>query len=237
MKKTLKIEKLLIFLFLAAGLCSCNDDSDSEFEFYGEVITLKKEIDNTIKYAPAYYAYGNKSITSAVVTTPDEYDVTLSSGSSQDYTWYEIPAESAYSTSVPESGSYEFVVVADGAKYYDTESHSTSDLEIPEIDTVILSSSDADVVVKWENNGDADAYVIRVLDDSDEDLFTSYLFASTDTVCEATSSNGAWYSSLTTGSTYTVNVQALTFDSDVTSSNYYYSINTIAIGTKEFVWE
>lgn len=239
--KTQSIVKLLILLVITGGLWSCNSDSDDDFSVYADVVALKRKVNGETKYGVACYAYGTGTMTSGTVSTPGGSSITLESGGSSSWTYYFEPDTIDYTASYPTTGDYDFTIVNDEVEYYDSDALTASSLEIPTVysDSLEIDVANDALTVIWKNNDDADAYSVRIYDENRESVFASYLLASGTYGLICCSSTGTFAESLNEGDAYSVEVQAVAFESGITSSssNYYYNINAIASGALSFVWE
>ncbi|WP_297089301.1 hypothetical protein [uncultured Draconibacterium sp.] len=232
-----KIGKLLVILFIVTGFAACNEDETENFELIGEVLTTKRTINGEDKYAQTYYAYANQGMDSAVVILPNGTNVALSSGGSQNLTYMKEPSMEDYSAFAAGAGTYEFVVKSNDLEYTATENHVFTDISIPTIDSVGLDYANQLVGVAWENYEDANTYVVRLFDEDRETVFISYYFADTAYEITLDSSTGSWQKTLQAGSTYTIEVQAMVFDEEATDSDYFFHIQSIAIGSTDFIWQ
>ena len=232
-----KIGKLILLAFIVTGFWACNDDDPEPFSFTGEVVTLKRSIDGEEKFALSYYAYGNMKMDSASVDLPGDSTLVLSSGGAQELTYYYEPSEEDFSTTAPETRNYDFVVVNNNEEYTATESHTFTDLDIPTIDSVGVTTNNKSVYIKWDKVDDAQTYVVRIFDNEYKTVFNIYNLILKDTnSITANESTGKWETSLSTGKTYTVEVQAMVFEGNATNANLLQQIETIAIASEEFTF-
>lgn len=232
-----KIGKLFIFALLIAGLFSCDDDDDlGEFNYFGDVILAKRSVNDTTAYACMYYAYGNRTISSASVELPDGTTVSLSASSYSSTTFYDLPDISEYSTTSPDLGEYSFTIENEGIEYTTTDTLETSSLEIPVIDSVSYSAEE--VYVEWElpDDDEPDSYLVRMVDDDYETVFVGVLMNNTVYAYTISSASGTFSQTPVDGETYMVEVQAFQYEDDASSSNYLYNVNNMAIASTEVTW-
>ncbi|WP_319482826.1 hypothetical protein [uncultured Draconibacterium sp.] len=232
-----KIGKLVLLAFIVTGFWACNDDDPETFNFTGEVVTLKRTIDGEEKFALSYYAYGNMRMDSASVDFPGDSMLVLSSGGAQKLTYYYEPSIEDYSSSAPESENYDFLVVNNNLEYTTTENHVFTDVDIPTIDSVGVTTSSESVYIEWSNSEDAQNYVVRILNEDNEVVFNSYIVSEDADSFTAEQGSGSWDTSLETGETYTIEVQAIVFEDNATNADYFYQIETIAFASAEFIFE
>lgn len=232
-----KISKLVLLGFIVTGFWACNDNDPETFEVIGEVITSKRIIDGEEKFALSYYAYSNMKMDSAKVNLPGDSTLTLSEENAQKITYYYEPSDEDFSTTAPESDAYEFLVTNKDVEYSAIEDHVFTDVDIPTIDSVGVSTSIQTVYLEWNNNDDAENYVVLILNEDDETIFISYLISGSADSFTADENSGTWDDSLDTGSSYTVEVQAIIFEDDATNADYFYQIETKATASEEFTFD
>jgi len=232
-----KIGKLLMMLLIVAGLASCNDDNDTEpFEVFGETVTLKKMVNDTVNYAVAYYAFGNYPMTSAKMKFPSGDSISLTDTETSKQTFYKEPDPTDYSKNTPTEGTYTFTVVNEGITHTATDELEIQDFDIPDITEVTPGTSNASLTVKWDKITNADGYVVRLKNDEDETIFVSTLLPSTSSNYIISSSTG-FSKQFESGKTYTVELQALLFEDTATASDYWHNIEMISIASQDLVWE
>ena len=232
-----KIGKLVVLAFIVTGFWACNDDDPETFNFTGEVVTIKRVMDGEEKFALNYYAYANMKMDSASVDFPGDSVLTLSPAGAQKITYFYEPLGEDFSTSAPETENYDFSVFNNNVEYTATENHTFTDVDIPTIDSVGVTTSSESVYVEWSNNDDAQNYAVRILNDDNETIFNSYIISEDADSFTAEQSSGSWESSLTEGETYTIEVQAMVFEDNATNADFFYQIETIAIASEEFIFE
>lgn len=232
-----KISKLVLLAFIVTGFWACNDDDPQTFDFVGEVVTLKRTMDGEEKYALSYYAYANMKMDSASVDFPGDSTLTLSAADAQKLTYFYQASDEDFTTSAPVTENYDFTVVNNDVEYTATENHSFTDVDIPTIDSVDVTTSTESVYVEWNNNDDAEGYAVQILDDNNEIVFNSYILSDDADSFTANQSTGSWETSLSSGETYTIEVQAMVFEDGATNADFFYQIETIAIASMEFIFE
>ena len=240
-----KIGKLFILFLIVAGLASCDDDSElEEFNYYGDVVLAKRMLNNTIKYSPMYYAYGNRTITSAEVSLPEGETVSLSQSSYSSATFYDLPDISDYSEDTPDFDSYTFTIVNDGIEYTTTDILENDTLiSIPSIDSVSFSyNTYEEVYVEWElpddnePDNEPDSYLVRMVDKDYETVFTGFLLDNTQSTYKISDGWGSFDQTPIEGTIYTVEVHAFKYENDATTSDYLYNVNTVAIASEDIRW-
>ena len=226
-------------LFIAFTFNACLDDSEPDFEMVGDVYVIKKIVDNEIKYAPAYFAYGNVGMSSASVALPDGGGSLQLNGVSKSVTYYKEPTESDFSSTYPAEGTYVF----NATSYKDVEYESSDilesdDLEIPQIDSVGFTAGDQALYIGWDEVSGAEGYFIKLLDSNGVTIFNSYSIASGETdYIIIPGASGQWDDSPETNEVYTILLHTYTFDADANQTNNAYNIQDVSIGESEVTWQ
>jgi hypothetical protein len=237
MIKLQKFGKLSVLLMVFAGLASCNkNDNTAPFEVIGEAAIIKKLVEEELVYARVYYAYGNQPMASATVTLPEGGVYTLSAADSYKRTYYKEPEAADFSTSVPETGIFTFKVVNEDIEHTVNEELVARGLGIPNITEATPSAANQSITVKWNLVADAENYLVRLLDDQDEQVFSGTLLKNSVVSFIIAPGSGTWNKTLENGKTYTVQVEAFIYEDSATSNDYMYNIDEIAIGSKSIVW-
>ncbi|MFV0592293.1 MAG: hypothetical protein ACK5M7_12975 [Draconibacterium sp.] len=231
-----KIGKLLLMFLVVAGMTSCNDDDDVPFSITGDVVTFKQMINDSVSYAPAYYAYGNYKMTSAKVTLPSGDSITLTDNEYGQSTYYQYPDSTDFSTEIPEEGTYTFTVVNEGITHSATDELEVKNLEIPTITEVTAAAGTANgtLTVNWESDTNTDNYVVWLKNDSGEVIFATKSLPNTSTTYIISASTG-FTKQFESGKSYTVEVHALLYEDS--ALDYLYNVEMIAIGSEDIVWE
>ena len=237
-----KINKIIGFLAIAAVLLlavSCKDDTEEEvdFEAYTDVYFLKKRIEQVIKYVAVYNVYGNSSIASAKVTTPDGEVVELESVPTAVYTYSKIPSEGDYSYTIPSVGDYHFTVISEsGQTFEDSDNMVYDDILLPVIVTAGYNEVSYSMEVTWQPVEGADAYLVKLLDDDKNIMFNGQLLSGEATEYGFGEYYENWYILPYPNMPYTLQLQAIAFDSDATDDDYYYNVKEISVSEKLVVW-
>ncbi len=230
-----KIGKLLMVFLIVAGMASCNDDDDkAPFTVIGETVTLKKMVDDTARYAVAYYAYGNYAMTSASVKFPSGDSIALSAMEGYKQTFYKDPASADYSKDTPEEGTFTFAVVNEGIKHTATDKLEVKDFDIPTITELTANTGNSSISVKWDKVTNADGYVIRLKDDEDKVIFSA--FAPNTSVNFVISSSTGLKETLVSGETYTVDFQALLYEDTATEADRAWNVEMISMTSEDVVY-
>lgn len=237
MIKLQKITKPLILLLIITGFFSCNkDDNAKPFEVIGDVYVSKKTIDGKMRYANTYVAWGTQPMTLAKVITPQGQEITLSALSAMKNTYAEEPSTNDYSTTPPVDANYQFLVI------HEDISHQAADiLKFDDIDTTTISSVEVAnqiLSIQWETNSDAEAYVVRLTNTSEELTFVSPLLSRAQKRLDISPSNsGAWQETPVIGEDYTIELWGMKYEDITDSDNLSYHIQEISISQNEVVWQ
>lgn len=238
--KTKRFLKCTLFVLLA-GLVfvSCNDD-EIAFEVYADVLVINKKVGDAVKKAPAYYAYGNKSLKSASVTLPGNSESTplgISPGST--YTFMKEPAAADFKVGPPAEGNYRFKASAgSGEELEMTDAFAYTGLPLPQITKDTFSNSTESLFVQWAAVTGSDGYFVKLLDTDENQVFSGYVVSSMiyKYTISGTQSSGVWSETPKDGETYILQVNAVIYDADATSSNKDYNVSEISVSEKQIKW-
>lgn len=233
--------KFLLILALPFLFMACNEESEEEaFELKADAYVVKKMIDEEVQFGVALFAYGNKAIARATVDPPtgaadDSFE--LEPAESSVYTYYKEPAADDFTPTFPIEGQYVFDVESeDGETLQETDLLENGLLEIPVITDATYHSGDESMNVEWEAPEIADGHVVKMLDEEGEVIFLSYTLIATADEYDINQGSGNWNGTASTGQTYTLQVQAFTYESGVSQENLLYNIKEIATGEMEITW-
>ncbi len=240
MRKMKMFQFAAIAMLMSIIFTACNDDSDPEFEIAGDVYVVKKKMNAEVQYAPLYVVYSINGVgmSSATVTPPSGETISLA-GSTGSVTYAKEPEDEDFTTEAPEEGNYLFKAVSTKEEELQLNDELELDnLAIPEFDTLYFDNSNT-LKAKWFKVSGADGYYLRIRN-SDGKLIYNGAWLNDDTkeftITEGSSTSGSWGETPTDGDTYTVQLNAFTFEPNVTQSNYGYNLQEISIGEKEVTW-
>lgn len=241
------MKKFKQFIFLGAVfvavflLGACDTKDDDTFNVYGDVVFMKKKIDDQVVNAVAYYAYANRSIASATVTLPNSGGtVELAPFGSSTYTYLVEPANSDYSTEMPVEGNYLFSITDSKGENIEVSDEQESDnLSFITLDSLDFNESNVWLYLEWNEVSGADSYVVKLLDSSGNVVFNGY--SSDADVPEYYVSyyytTGVWSSAPVKGQTYTLSIQCNKYDADATDEDYVYNIQEVSVYEQQIVWQ
>ncbi|NQU84266.1 MAG: hypothetical protein HQ541_00760 [Mariniphaga sp.] len=237
--KTINILRYIIIVSLIITLFSCNktENSNDEYNVIPEVIIIKKKVNDTIKYALAYYAYANQAIESAQVITPNgDTPIELTSFKQALITFANTPTESDFSIQEPVSGQYNFTVQnRNGEIFEDYDFLSNTYIEIPEITDITFSPLNNTIDIKWTPTLSSESYFVRLLDLQGKTIYNGYEIHADSTSYTMYPSDGGWILSPYSGSKYILQLNAVSYE-DANMTEYYYHINAISIAIEEIIW-
>jgi hypothetical protein len=226
---------ILIFLFT-----SCNNDADNNnFEVFADAYMVKKLMDDEVKTAAAFYAYGNADIASVTVTPPidggEPFELSRSPESS--YTFFKDPVVAEFRTELPPTGTYQFDAKSTrGENILREDLLKTPGLDIPVIDSTRYHPESLSLQVNWQSVQGADGYVLKLLNAEGLTVFISYAIVPTAEELVINSTSGNWETQASPGDNLTLQVQAFVYESDATNEINIYNIGEIAIGEQEIIW-
>jgi len=229
----------IIALFAGNVFVSCNNDTEEPFQVLADAYYVNQFEQGEVRTAISYYAYANKHIASATVSTPSGETVTLEDELGYSTTWLKEPELTDFSTDIPDEGTYQFTVMSqDGVELVKNDVLENVDLGIPEMDTITYNATNFGYNVTWAELENTDAYMIRVLKEDRQIIFSGYTVG--DDVLEYDivqgNNTGTWEESPQSGETYIFQLSAYVFDDDADNSNYAYNLEEISIGEAEVVW-
>lgn len=238
MKSKRNFKTVLFAMLLGVVVVSCND-KEVALEVNTDVVIMNKKIDNVVKRAPAYYAYGNKALDVVTVTPPGGTAVQLETFSGSVYSMAKEPANSDFSDVPPADGNYVFSVTGLGGETLQSEDVvDFVGLGIPQITKDTFSGSPEVLNVEWTTVTGTDGYFVKLLDTTGKQVFSGYIVVSTvdKYTVSGASTSGSWTEAAVDGQTYILQVNAITFDDDATNSDNVYNVSELSIAEKQIVW-
>lgn len=232
---TQKIGKLLILLFVLGGFASCNDKQETApFEVTGEVIMVKRMLNDQVKYARTFFAYGNQPMSSAEVTLAEGGTIQLTAADDTKRTWQKTPTIADFSTTMPNTGLFDFTVVNEDIEHVTTDMLVVNDLGFPTIDS--LSYNSGTIHVEWQDVAAAQGYLVRMVDENYESVFVGQLLNTSYNTYEIANGSGVWNKTPEDGKTYMVEVHAFVFEEGSTNENYLYNADELTIASHDIIW-
>jgi len=230
--------RVIIVLSAVPAIISCNKGEDEAFVVISDVYYINQIIDNEVQTGVAYYAFGNKAITSASVTLPGGGTVELQSNQTFWYTWFKEPDIEEYTTGYPSEGTYDFEITSEAGDVMQSSDELEIDsLEIPVIDSIEYNSNLPGYKVTWNEIEKAHGFVVKIKNSDGNFIFSGYTVSGdTNSYDVIEGGAGQWVENPVDGETYTFQIQALRFDNDANQSNYIYNFEEVSIGETNVVW-
>ena len=237
MSKKLFLNILMISVF-GLSIISCNKEEDEDpFDVLGDAFYIHQVINGEVKTAVAFYAYANNSIASATVTHPGGATSTLNNSLNLSYTWLKEPDTNDFITEYPEDGSYQFEVTsAKGEVLQSADILEIDSIGMPEFTKTEYNDENYSYELEWSEAENADAYLVKVLNDQEQVVFTGFLLNDTADEYKIRQNTGDWDQSPVAGKTYTFQLLAYAFEEGVEDTNYAYHIQEISISEQEVIW-
>lgn len=235
MKNMQKIGQLALLFLLLTGILSCNkEDSTEAFEVIGDVMIVKRMIDDQAYFARSYYTYGNYPMRNVSVSLPEGGTIALNAADENLRTYFKEPAVADFLSAPPITGNFEFSVINE-----DIEHTVSDELVFNNLPFATITSADYDggaITVEWTPVESAGNYMVKIVDLNYEPIFTGFLLSNTVSKYQTSTSAGVWDKTPESGTTYIVEVHAFEYDDEATTQNYVYNINEISIATKSIIW-
>lgn len=230
-----------VFAFIAATFNSCIEDPEpAALDVVVDAFVQKTVQDGEEKYAPAFWTFANKSLESATVEGPDDETWELEKDAGSSLVFSLFPETTQYTDSMPTPGDYTFTVTStqsDEAPVNIVDKVENNELSAVTIDSTLFNESR--LKITWEDVEDADNYLVRLYDDSDNLLFVSPAIADNKTDYSFGNNDAGWASATTkatAGENYRIELLALLYESTSTSANKDYNLQFISFASKDIVW-
>ena len=239
MDTMMKIGKTLTIFLIVAGFFACNDDDNSvPFEVIGDVFVIKRTVDNEEKFAHSYVAWGNQPMSHAEVTTPGGANITLDPANEILNTYAKEPNLNEYSTSAPVEGNYQFLVINEDITHQSVDLLDFDNIAFTTITSAEVSNQQ--LAVHWETNDNAEAYLIRLINEAGEIAFISQTLPVQMTSLQEIgvgTASGSWQETPEIGNVYNVELLSVRFEDDAVSNDAAYHIQEIAVTEQEVTWQ
>ena len=232
-----KIGKALTLFLIVTGFFACSDDDNSApFEVIGDVYIIKRTINDEVKYANAYVAWGNQPMSLAEVTVPGGATVTLAAASGVMNTYFKEPGLNEFSTSDPVEGNYQFLVINENIPHESTDLLDFDNIAFTPVSSAVITNNV--LSVQWETNSVAEGYQIRLIDQNGDVAFFSVALPEQMTRLDigTNTATGSWYETPVAGNVYTIEFLTIRYEDDATSLDEAKNIQEIAITEQEIIW-
>lgn len=236
----LKFKKIpfLFFLVILISVTSCLKESNTEFTPFADVFIQKKPDNGSVLYAPVYYVYGNQVISSASVTLPNAGGtITLSSISSDKFTYYKPVSENDFDFYPPDAGAYSFdITSAKGENLKVQDLLALDEIGLPVIAEATYKTNNSGIYVDWNAVTDADAYNVRLYSLSGDLIFSSFMIVNTKTDYTIDQLASGWQVNPVDKTVYLLEVHAYLFEEGATDLNYAYNVQCDAFSGTNVTW-
>ena len=238
MSKKLFIYSIIAF-FAGNVFVSCSNDSEEPFQVMTDAYYINQVLQGEERTAISFYAYANDHINSAKVATPAGGTIMLEDELGYSTTWMKEPEITEYSTTIPDEGTYQFTVISeDGVELIRNDVLEDVNLGIPALDTISYNATNVAYRVTWNELENADAYMVRVLNETRQIIFTGYTVGNDVFEYEIGqgANSGTWEESPQSSETYIFQLSAYAFDDDADSFNYAYNLQELSLSETEVIW-
>ena len=231
---------VIVFAASLIFFTSCNkeDTGNGAFKVIPDAMIMKKKVNDTVKYAPAFYAYANYAVESAEVTAPGGGPtLNLSKFKNDQTTFAWLPVGTDFTDMQPQSGEYNFSVQnINGEVLEDSDFLAPTNIGIPVITKAVYNASDFTVSVKWDTVQNSDSYFVRLLKQDRSTLYTGYEISSDSTNYLIRITDEGWEESPQPGTTYILQLNAVSYEDNADFMEIYYHVNAISSSETHITW-
>jgi hypothetical protein len=239
MKKLKKFRSSWLVLVLLFAVVACNDKDDS-FSANGDVVFLKKKIDNQVVTAAAYYLYANQGVDSVTVTLPGNSGVVeLKQYETSSYSFWNEPKAEDFMAGFPTIGEYKFNVTSQkGESFETTDEQDFYNLSFAEIDSMNFNQVNLWFYVRWNDVQGADSYVARLFKLSGEMIFNGYTINADEPEYYISTYHvtGKWEEAPVYGQRYMLKISSIKYDDDATDDNNVFNVQEVSETVQEIIW-
>jgi hypothetical protein len=229
------------FLTGAVIFTSCIDDPEPpELTVLPDVFVQKQVQDGVEKYGIVFWILANKEMETVTVEGPGESSWTLDGDNSTSRVFSLFPDDEDYVVLKPAQGDYKFTAKS---KQADEAAITVIDkLEDTELDNVIIDTTqfvNSKLKTVWEPVEDADAYYVRIYNESNKLVFMGPKLASSTTTYSFGMTDQGWTPGMTaeSGKTYKVEVLALLYESTSSATDREYNVQFISLASTNVEWD
>lgn len=231
---------VLASLCVGGVFVSCNDDELPQLAANVDALVVKTKIGEEVKYAPAFYIYGNKDMKSVSVVAPGDgtLSYTLSSAVNSKTVFMKWPADADFTATAPAEGDYEFTATSteEGeAPLKIKDKVGPESLDVPTITSSEFASNK--LKVKWESITGVNGFVVQLISEGSI-LFSSPMLQSTTTEFAFGLTDQGWLDvnkRAEEGKTYSLQLKAIRYETGVTYEKEY-NIQCLAYIGKQVTW-
>jgi hypothetical protein len=239
-KRKLIIKSALALITGASIFISCLDDPEpAALDAMPDVFAQKMVKEGEEKISLNFWVQGNKELASVTVEGPEDGTWTLEKDENSNSVFKLLPESEDYTASFPETGTYTFTVTSTQANEDPltvTDELGEEELEIPVINFIEYENDK--LKTNWEPVTNADRYLIRLYDHTDNLIYVGPQLGSSETEYSFGLSEQGWLdpdNKPEEGETYPLELIAIRYESDV-DFNKEYNIQFLSITSTEVVW-
>jgi hypothetical protein len=241
MKKIIITGKHILMLSVIFIMGACSKDNEVDFEVHGDVVFIKKLIDDVPVVGTSYYAYSSKTLSSCTVTTPNSAEtLNLSAYGINTFLFAIEPSDNEFTSSLPTEGNYLFKVKSsDNETIEVSDEQSFSDLEFAQLDERKFDTNNSWLHLTWGVVANTDNYTVSLINSSGENIFNGYAIKadSPEFYISTFLDVGIWTRQPTYGDTYTIRIKCFKYDTDATEDDYTYSVQEISQKDYSIIWK
>ncbi|HPF50615.1 MAG TPA: hypothetical protein PK335_03520 [Draconibacterium sp.] len=239
-KKTMIWRSVFAVVLASAFLSSCIEDPEpAALNAKADVFVQKVWENGETKYAPAFIVVANKQVDSVNVEGPGGEGWSLGKDGSSSTVFVLFPETEDYTDSLPETGDYDFVITS--TQTNEAPLQVTDELDEDTLGAVVIDTigfENGKLMVEWETLEDADAYFVRLYDDSGKLIFVGNQVDDEETEFSFGPGDQGWIDSSSKaedGDTCKLEMIAILYESGSTT-NKDYNVQFISITPTEVVW-
>lgn len=227
--------KIILILFFAFYLVSCNKEETQPTGVGDALIVTKKIGENTV-YGLSFYAYTFSSFQAVNTVNKAAPEKTYALKSNQNYKtnfYYETP-DAEFTATKPVAATFTFSAVFENGATHEFEDVLTDKaLDVPVIEKCEFNTTKGMLDVSWAAVTDADSYAINILDGSTV-VFGSVELANTIKSYSISANGGGWLNGFTPVSGKSYQVKVLAFLYEPLGSSY--NVQATSVSEKAAIW-
>ena len=241
MKKLKFLRRYIILMSTVFILGACTKDNTADFKVQGDVVFLKKIVNDEPVIGTAYYAYSNKPMSACTVTPPNSaQSINLAAYGENTLAFTYEPSINDFSPNLPTEGNYLFnATSSDNETLQVSDEQSFSGLGFAQLDEKTFDSNNNWLYLTWGVVDGADSYTVNLINSSGETIFSSYeVNADSPEFYISTQYDfGVWTKTPTFDETYTLRIKCFKYDADATNADYSYNIQEVSQKDYQLVWK
>ncbi len=232
--------EISLLLWLPFILIACNtNEQERKIDIITDGYIMKTEISGEARFAAAFHAYGNTSLSSVTVTPPPgagtPFQLTQNSESS--FAFYKEPSLDEYKAEWPVEGSYQFKIVTNqGEDLEQTDFLEKIDLDVPKITSTHFDKNFNTLKVKWGKVEDSVGSVVLLINAEGEILYNSDVLAPSIKEYVIGYPDENWSEMPMPGDNLSLRVQAFAYESDATLENNIFNMGIISFNKADITW-